>query len=261
MHERETSITEDELHAYVDGVLPAERHAAVEEWLSRHPEDAARVAQWRTQAELIRAAFDPVAEEPVPERLRLDRLARQASMPRRFVGMVAAAACAAFMLGGAAGWFARGAGPAASPSAAITADALAAHKLYVVEVRHPVEVGAAERTHLLQWLSKRVDHPLQAPDLDRLGLKLIGGRLLPGPTGAAAFFMYERGSGERVTLFCAKIQAPPTAMRYATRDGAATVSWVDGDVAYVLSGTGDREALMRIARTAYEQVETPARKS
>ena len=51
----EQMISEDELHAYVDGELPAERRGAVEAWLASHPDDAARVAAWRKHAELIPA--------------------------------------------------------------------------------------------------------------------------------------------------------------------------------------------------------------
>ena len=55
----------------------------------------------------------------------------------------------------------------------------------VVEVRHPVEVGGSERDHLQQWLSKRVGYQVSPPQLDKAGLKLVGGRLLPGPDGPA----------------------------------------------------------------------------
>ena len=38
----------------------------------------------------------------------------------------------------------------------------------MVEVAHPVEVGAAQEAHLLQWLSKRLGRKLAAPDLRTL---------------------------------------------------------------------------------------------
>ncbi len=89
-------------------------------------------------------------------------------------------------------------------SRCFTTDALDAYRLYAVEVRHPVEVPGDQRPHLVEWLSKRVGSPLRAPELDKVGLKLVGGRLLPGPTGATAFFMYEGPSGERFTLYCGR---------------------------------------------------------
>ena len=83
-------------------------------------------------------------------------------------------------------------------------DALDAHRLYVVEVRHPVEVPGSERAHLQPWLTKRCGWDVRAPELDATGLKLVGGRLLPGPTGPASFLMYESASGERFTVYTAR---------------------------------------------------------
>ncbi|MGA9124811.1 MAG: anti-sigma factor, partial [Pseudolabrys sp.] len=193
MIDRDSPVTEDELHAYIDGELPADRKEAVATWLADHPEQAALVASWRAQAENIRARYGAVVEEPVPERLKLDQVLKHGrSNGRSWAAMVAAAAVVAFIVGGTAGWMARGASAAAPTGFDIFAsEALDAYKLYVVEVRHPVEVPGSERAHMTQWLSKRLGQDLRVPDLQSIGLKLVGGRLLPGPTGAAAFYMYE----------------------------------------------------------------------
>ncbi len=259
-----SSVTEDELHAYVDGELPADRKEAVAAWLAAHPSEAATVAAWQAQAESIRARFGAVAQEPVPARLTLEQIIRQGGAGRRsLAAFAAAAAVAAFIVGGGVGWFARGASATPSSFSTITADALDAYKLYVVEVRHPVEVPGSERAHMAQWLSKRFGTSLQVPDLESIGLKLVGGRLLPGPTGeAAAFYMYENASGERFTIYCAKATAPESALRYKTNDGSAAFYWVDGKVAYVVSGPADREKLEKVTKTVYEQVDkSGARKS
>ena len=81
MMERDVPVTADELHAYVDGVLPPDRRAAVEAWLAVHPNDAAQVAEWRAQADAIRARYGAIANEPVPARFDLDRLARSRLRP------------------------------------------------------------------------------------------------------------------------------------------------------------------------------------
>src|SRR5512140_2705671 len=103
-------VTEDELHAYVDDELPAERRGDVETWLSAHPDDAGRVRSWREMAEMLHARYDSVTDEPVPQRLSIDRLARE---PRRWMYGAIAATLAAFIAGGGTGWLAHGA--AASP--------------------------------------------------------------------------------------------------------------------------------------------------
>ena len=51
MTTQNSPVTEEELHAYVDGELPADRNEVVASWLAAHPGDAATVAVWRTQAE------------------------------------------------------------------------------------------------------------------------------------------------------------------------------------------------------------------
>jgi len=253
MTDRDLPVAEDELHAYVDGELPSDRLAAMEAWLSTHPQDMARVAAWRSLADTIRARYGDVATEPVPARLSLRQIERAG---RSWRGMAAAAAVAAFLVGGLAGWMAHGASAAVPGSGAtLTTEALDAYKLYVVEVRHPVEVPGSESAHLTQWLSKRVGYELRIPDLERIGLKLVGGRLLPGPHGAAAFFMYEGKSGERFTLYSTRADGPDTALRYNADGPVAALSWADGAVAYVVTGEADRDRLHRVAETAYAQLE------
>ncbi|MGA8614788.1 MAG: anti-sigma factor [Xanthobacteraceae bacterium] len=257
MTDQDRNVTEDELHAYVDDELPAERQGIVEAWIAAHPDDAARVAAWRSQAELIRARYGAVANEKLPRQLNLARLARLARRKRRDIAaMAAAAVIAAFIAGGAAGWFARGAEAASSSDQRrFTADALEAYRLYVVEVRHPVEVPGDQRPHLVEWLSKRLGSPLRAPELERMGLKLVGGRLLPGPTGASAFFMYEAASGERFTLYCGHTGDQETALLYTAKDPNAAYYWVDHNLAYVLSGPAERDKLHAIAQAAYDQID------
>jgi anti-sigma factor RsiW len=253
MIDRESPVTEDELHAYVDGELPADRQAAMEAWLAAHPEDASRVSAWRAQADAIKARYAGIGLEPVPARLRLARLRR---LERRWTRSAAAAIIAAFLIGGLSGWFGREMVDGGSVlGKTLTTDAIDAHKLYVVEVRHPVEVPGAEAAHLVQWLSKRLGYDLRAPDLGAIGLKLVGGRLLPGPNGAAAFLMYEGSSGERFTLYCARWDAPETALRYRDAGQVAAFYWVDDNKAYVMSGPADRDRLRKIAQSAYDQIE------
>ncbi len=253
MIDRDHIVGEDELNAYVDGELPADRRVIVEAWLAAHPEDAAKVAAWRKQAELIRANYGAVADEKPPQRFNVNRLTR-----RRYSAMAAAVAAsvAAFLVGGVFGWTARGVeATRSSDLTRFTADALDAYRLYVVEVRHPVEVPGDQRPHLDAWLSKRVGSPLRAPELDKIGLKLVGGRLLPGPTGPTAFFMYESPAGERFTLYCGRTSDRDTSLRYTTGPQNAAYYWVDGDVAYVLSGPAERDKLREIAQTAYDQMD------
>src|SRR5258707_8235040 len=80
-------VTEDELHAYIDNELPAERRGDVEAWLAAHPDDAERVRSWQSMAEMLHGRYDAVANEPVPKRLELERLQPQ---PRKLVSRAGA---------------------------------------------------------------------------------------------------------------------------------------------------------------------------
>jgi len=245
-------VTEDELHAYVDNELPAERRGDVEAWLAAHADDAERVQSWRTMAEALHARYDAVADEAVPRRLEIERLVRK---PRQWIYGAIAASLVAFIAGSGVGWMARGAAASPSTFQDFTVDALDAHRLYVVEVRHPVEVPGSERAHLQQWLTKRCGWNVRAPELDATGLKLVGGRLLPGPTGPASFLMYESASGERFTIYAARAATETTQMRYAKQDNDGALFWADRGVGYVVSGDSNRERLAQIARLVYDQAE------
>jgi len=245
-------LSEEELNAYVDNELPADRRSVVDAWLATHPDDAERVAAWRKQAELLCQRYGHLEYETPPARFDLDRLGR-----RRYGALAAiAATVAAFLIGAAAGWTVHGL-EVQRPSdlTRFTTDALVAYRLYTVEVRHPVEVAGDERPHLVQWLSKRVGSPLNPPELDKQGLKLVGGRLLPGPTGPSAFFMYENPSGERFTLYCGHVNDGETALRYTSGGKNAAYYWVDRNLAYVLSGPMETGTLKEIAQAAYDQID------
>lgn len=258
MTEPNMPVTEDELHALVDNELPADRRAAVEDWLNTHPDDAARVAAWRSIAEAVHARYDAVADETIPKRLELERLA---SRPRRWMIGAAAAVLLAFAAGGGVGWLAHDASAAAvatepDPVSAMREEALAAHRLYIGEVRHAIEVRA-EETHLLPWLSKRIGMTLRAPDLSKFDLKLLGGRLLPcSEGGPAALLMYENEKGERLTLYATPLKAPRTSFRYQETDKFGSILWVADNYGWVVSGpAGDKPRLKGIAMASIEQAE------
>lgn len=256
MTDRDARVTDDELHAYVDGALPADRIAAVEAYLAGDPEAASRVAAWRAQAALIRARWQPVAEEPIPDRLRLDRVALRASPTWR---KIAAAAVLAFAVGGAIGWFAHeyvGTARNQEIARALADAAIEAHRLYIGEVRHPIEVRADE-AHLLPWLSLRVGSPVRAPDLASEGLKLMGGRLLPGPASPTALIMYEGAGGERVTITCTRAgNQGSTSFHWRAAGEIGALAWVEGGLAFVVAGPAERARLDRVARRVYEAYET-----
>ncbi len=166
-----------------------------------------------------------------------------------------AATLAAFICGTGTGWFVRGVTATPSAIESLTSDALDAHRLYVVEVRHAVEVPCNERDHLQTLLTNRCGWEVRAPKLDASGLKLVGGRLLPGPTGPASFFMYESASGERYTLYASRSKTGSAQMRYTAAENSGAMYWSEAEGSYVLSGPVDKERLNQVARLVYDQTD------
>ncbi|MGK5081407.1 anti-sigma factor family protein [Janthinobacterium sp. HLX7-2] len=254
------AISEAQLHALADGVLPEEQRAAIDAHLRAHPEDAARVDAWREQNRQLRALFDPVLEESVPQPLWRATAPPAANGAWYRHAMQAAAAVVLVIAGGAGGWLLRGSdgGSASASPISLARSAAIAHAVYTPEVRHPVEVGAEQEAHLVQWLSKRLGSKLQPPLLSPLGYQLIGGRLLPGDgDGPVALFMYEDGAGKRLTLYVAKERAgqQETAFRYTQEKELSVFYWIDGQLGYALSASLPKKELGTIANAVYAQLE------
>lgn len=302
----DTDFDDATLHAYVDGQLPPERAAAVADWLLRHPRAARQVLDWREQREALQGLRREWLHEPVPPHLAAalkPAAANDSRWPRAWVaGLLLAVGLGAGAAGGWGGhayWYGKkeAAELAAATAAARAAgrdptipeyvrDAAIAHVVYQPEQRHPVEVGADQADHLIQWLSKRLGQPLHAPVLRDYGWKLVGGRLLPAgddpaapaKTNASAAtanansnaalaraqFMYENDAGERFTLYVSTGAASaeaPVAFRLMSRvEGGQTTRslyWIDGKLAYALSGNFDEKRLRVLADLVHVRIGMP----
>ncbi len=247
----QNTMDDARLHAYVDGELDAEALAEAEDWLAGHPDDAKRARAYRSQRKILHALYDGVLDEPLP-RTVLSALAGRAPGRGTAPWMRVAAAVAIFALGGIGGWFAHGLGPSTGGAPVFIDQAVGAHRVYVKEVLHPVEVGADQEAHLVAWLSKRLGHMVRAPDMTGAGFSLVGGRLLPDGGRTAAQFMYEDPGGRRVTLYVRPQGGDDTAFRFVSDRGVSAFYWIDGPLAYALIGNVPREALLELSRIAYE---------
>ncbi|MCG5241727.1 anti-sigma factor family protein [Azospirillum doebereinerae] len=254
----QTPVTEADLHAWLDGELPEERRASVERHLADHPEEARRFERYRAQRALLSHSFGPLIDQPVPDRLTPPFEAR-ASLPvgtgrLRFWAMALAASLLVFLAGGAGGWLLRDrAGLRGDPpTAAFIADAVAAHRVFTVEVRHPIEIGVDQEAHLVAWLSKRIGKPMRCPKVTRGGYTLMGGRLLADADGPVALYMYEDAAGRRITLY---IRPSPntagTAFRFAQDGSLRALYWRDNGLALAVTGDLDRATLSGIAEEVY----------
>ncbi|WP_322034038.1 anti-sigma factor [Paraburkholderia sp. J76] len=278
MSDQQNPVTQDEIHAYVDGTLSEARRADVERELERNPELAARASDFFALNNLLHERYDRVLNEPLPGRLRVAapepgtqtvRNTRPAANWPRFAGLAAA-----LVLGVGIGWGMRygmnGAGAPAGAAGggelrAVSADnsmrfaqqAALAHVVYMPAVARPDTMDDSQEQDFVKWLANRLGTNVHAPMLSKSGFELSGGRLLPADDGGeVAQFMYHNAQGERVTLCIShrKASANTTAFKLY-QDGPVNVFyWVDGDFGYALSGGIDRKVLLQLAHDVYAQL-------
>jgi anti-sigma factor RsiW len=252
------NLDDEILQAFVDGALGQGERAAVEAALKQDQEAARRVLRFVEQRRILHETFDPVLLEPIPVGLTLKR---PAWLDHARAAVFVALGVAMGLAAPYAWHFAVPAAPVAASAAAAPAVALAsraarAHMVFAAEVRHPVEVDATQQDHLVKWLSKRLGTELKVPVLATEGFELLGGRLLPGPEGPVAQFMYQDGSGKRLTLYVsARARSEnQTAFRFAQEGSVSVFYWIDGNWGYALSGEIDKAALSKVSTSVYRQL-------
>ncbi len=254
MTDADRPIGEDELHAYVDGQLAPDRQPAVLRYLQEHPDVARRVAAYREQRAALRAAFDPVAGEPVPASLNLESLIQRRLAQRWVPWRAAAAALLAFGLGGAGGWLLHGGVAPTTSMTLLAQEAVANHIVYTADRRRPTELGAEQRDDLARWVSNRLNHTVAPPDLSAAGYRYMGGRLAATPDGPAGLFMYDDGHGLRLTVFVLPMSAatsrPIQHVDFAQVDGCA---WIDKGIGYTVVGKLPPTELRRLAEQVRAQ--------
>lgn len=267
MSDRPTPISEDDLHAYVDGALSAERREQVERAIELNPALAARVSDYFALNNMFHERYDRVLNEPIPARLRTLRKPRGLSAANwpHFGGMAAA-----LVLGigiGIGTNMGRDAAPLSGLNTSSTRDVSAegmegmarqaaiAHVVYMPAVDRPDDIGRDRDQDFVRYLSNKLGTDMHPPLLTKSGFELMGGRILPGESGPTAQFMYRDAKGERVTLCIShrKTRTNTTAFKLY-QDGPVNVFyWIDGDFAYAVSGGIDRKVMLELAHDVYAQ--------
>jgi anti-sigma factor RsiW len=243
------SVTEEELHAWLDGELPAEREAAVEAHLATRPDEWARLEGYRADGEAIARIFSciettlpaaPAAEVRQRPRWRWD--ARAAIAASVLIGVV----------GLAGGFFATREAPR-SEYAELVDEVAGYHLVYARETTHLVELPADQRDELVSWLSERIGRKLAIPDLSGEGLTFAGGRMLVVNSRPVAQLLYTRAGGLPVGVCVTRLANALAPLTVEDRDGLRLASWVDGGYGYIVAGdlpeTDVRQVAGRVAAT------------
>lgn len=254
-------ITEDDLNGFVDGTLTPERRAEVSAYLDAHPHIGRRIAVYGEQRDMLRDAFAPVMDEPVPTELDLSRMIEERRLPRpapRWA--IAAAAVLLLSVGAAGGWSLRDLrSPTSEGVQALAREAAASYATYVPDQVRPVEIRASDRDALAAWTAKRIGRPIGIPDLTAAGYRLMGGRVVPTEHGPAALFMFDDDRGTRLVMLARPMKADPALPMSPHTDGALNgFAWADDGLGYSLVGAVAPDRLHPLADELRRQIRSEA---
>lgn len=249
-------IAEDDLHAYVDGLLDDARRAEVSAYFEAHPDIAARFARYGDHRAELRAALDPVANEPVPTRLNLMHIMAAGRGSRSPSWRSAAAAVLLLVVGGSGGWALHGAlQPPSEGVAALAREATDNFVTFGSDIVRPVELRSDNASELVEWATQRMGRKPVLPDLSRSGYRMMGGRIVSTPHGAGLMLMYDNDRGSRLVMLSRPMKVDQN--RTMTAHSAGNVegwSWATDGMGYSVVGSLPVDELHLLADDIRRQV-------
>jgi anti-sigma factor RsiW len=264
--------SDEQLVAYLDGELDEAERAEIADQLEHDAELAARAQRLSESAALLRAAFDEVLREPLPERLIAAargegqkvvsfaaRLRRNMVQQRRWwIGVPVAASLMGLLLGGGLGYFAgdeQGTTAAEEAQAQLASgswlDSIAGyHKLFVnagsddaslADV--PANAGDARK------VTQKLPQDFRLPNLKPWGLAFQGARFLivEGRPATQLFYTTDNKALGPLTLVVGQTTKPDVAPTFDRRDDLNLLYWRHHGRFYTLVGTANIGYLWNIA--------------
>lgn len=239
-------IEESDLHAFLDGALDPAREALVRDWLGHHPAALDRLAHYAEhQLALVAARADPsLPRLPAPLVRDLERGLRRGLWRQR------AARAAAMVAMVAAGWGANDLlrQPVFAGLPLYAQEAADAHEVFANDPAHPVEIPGTRPEEIRRWLTAKLGESVAVPELHRIGLRLIGARVMGGNGGPIGQLLYEDAMGRRMTLsLSADENLAPNHPVLSDYDGLEVGYWRSDDFALAVVSTDLPMDLDRLA--------------
>jgi anti-sigma factor RsiW len=264
--------TDEQLIAYLDGETDAATSSEVAAAIARDPALAREAEALRRSATALRAAFDDVLREPLPERLvaacrgeekvirfpepRPAQAKRAARGWREWASVAAAAAIAGLVLGGTLGYFlaprpvpqvATNPPPAPNLTASTSNwldNAAGYYKMFVnsgPDDRRLVDIPANPQSEAERKLANQLPQGFRTPNLQPWGLVFVGARLLfiEGRAGAQLFYTTDNKALGPITVVVASTAAPDLSPTFDRRGDLNVLYWRHGGHMYAILGTPD----------------------
>ncbi len=232
-------ISDDDLHAYIDGALAKEHALAVRKALAADPALAERAALFEADKAMFKTVYAPLAERPLPA----EWIARAQQRPR--TQWRQASAIAAILLVTALGPLAwRYYAPPASTD--VVQVALDAREGMPVGVRHVIKNDDPKTDQYDAALRQAVAANVRIPDLSRMGYHLAGLHLYD----KAAEILYRGPQDQLFTLYVRRSDGAARFDQFERR-GLRVCIWQDDQISTVMAGNISAAVMQRLATLSY----------
>jgi anti-sigma factor RsiW len=247
-------VIDEDLHAYLDRELEAERRPIVERYLEDNADSARRVSAYIAQREALRVALAGAASEPIPPRLDPRLLYQQRQTQHRMIWRAAAAVVLAIGLGGGGGWGLHIGYDRFEQRHADAFGQQAAAAYLALAQSNPQNLQVASIEGLSTSVSKALGVPVQFHDTAGAGFTLLGGWILSAPSGQGVQLAFRDTSDNKlVTMYLeGRPGAKDSPFRRVAGVGVPTVAWDDDDLACAISGAAEPEQLEKIGKRLYD---------
>jgi anti-sigma factor RsiW len=233
-------ISDEDLHAYIDGALEGDRALAVRNALAGSAVLAERVALFQADKAMLKAVYAPLAERPLPREWITQVRRGSRPGPWRLAGAIAAAVL--ILAGVSLTWW-----HYASPwNGDVVETALDARDGTLAPQRYIVLNDIVQAHRYDAALRQAIASNVHIPDLSRMGYKPSGLRLY----GAAAELLYQGPQGRLFTLYLKRSDGSARFDQFA-HGGLRVCIWQDDQISTVMVGDVSVAAMQRLAILTY----------
>ena len=238
-------ISDEDLHAYIDGALEEERALAVRDALAGNVALAERVALFQADKAMLKAVYAPLAQRPLPPEwiARAHRRARPRMHWQKHLRLACAIAATILVVaGGPLVW--RYYAPARSGD--VVELALDAREGTPVGDRHSVTGDSVKTPTYDSALRQTVASNVRIPDLSRMGYRLRGLHLYD----KAAEILYRGPQNQLFTLYVRRSDGSARFDQFERR-GLRVCIWQDDQISTVMAGDVSAAVMQRLATLSY----------
>ena len=227
---------QEDLQAFVDGQLDREAMAAVAARVAEQPALAREVARLRADKLLLKQVYGPLADRPVPDRLRAPFRRHSARHRTRQFATAAALAASLAM----AVWF----GPGLWGGDKVVKEALSARSGGGAVTRQiALDSSDGDRDAVI---SAALSVPVKVPDLGRSGFTLAAVTLY----GQAAQLSYRDAAGKLFTIYLRHSLGPDRFDLHSEGKTEVCV-WQNAELAVAMVGEMTAKEMLKVASSSY----------